>query len=199
MFQGSNRNPYRKARALTDCAFHRHHATVQVHQQLDQGQPQTGALEFPCETAVDLAEWLEELFEPLARDPDPLVGDADSEEFRPLAFDQRERSMRPRMREYADIAARYPLGLEYDLATVGGELDRVRQQVVDDLLHLARVGIYEAETVRGAHLEPNVSCRRLSLDDREAVPQQRGDVYRIEIEQHLPRFHLREVEDVVDE
>ena len=97
--------------------------------------------------------------------------------------------------EDADIGARDPVGPQNHVAPVGGEFDRVREQVVDDLLDLARVGVHEAETVRALHVQSNVPLRRLSLDDRQAVPQQRRDIHRIEVEQHLPRFHLREVEE----
>ena len=40
---------------------------------------------------------------------------------------------------------------------------------------------------------------RLLAHDRQAVHEQRRDLHGLEVEQHLPRFHLRQVEDVVDQ
>ena len=136
---------------------------------------------------------------PLRRDPDPGVGHADLEELRELAVAQREAPARPRAGQAADGASRNASGLQRHLAALGGELHGVGEEVIHNLFHFARVGADRAEVRGGVHAESDMTCRGLLPDDRQAVREQRGGLHRLEIEGHLARLYLGEVQDVVDQ
>src|SRR5262245_63828670 len=85
---------------------------VQLHELLGQGQPEPRALLLAGVVPADLAELLEDGCLILRRDPDPGVTDSDRDHV-------------PGHR-----------GGEADPTAVRGELDRVGEQVQQDLLHL---------------------------------------------------------------
>ena len=89
------RQPDREAGALAHGALHRHRAAVQLGEELDHGQPEPRALELSRQAAVDLTERLEEVLQPLRRDADAAVGDADLEKLGELVVGQREAPARP--------------------------------------------------------------------------------------------------------
>jgi hypothetical protein len=51
------------------------------------------------------------------------------------------------------------------------ELDRIGEQVVKDLLDLARITEELAQLLRGNHLQPDMPVDSLLPDDRQAVLQ----------------------------
>ncbi len=64
--------PDREPRALTRSALHRDRTAVELGEQLDHRQTQTGALELPSQAAVDLTERLEQLRQSPREMPMPL-------------------------------------------------------------------------------------------------------------------------------
>src|ERR1700722_5903988 len=106
---------------------------MELGEQLDHGQAEAGPLELSRQAAVDLTEWPEEARQSVRRDTDPAIGDTDLEKLLALAFGQGKGPALPRAGQLADGVARYPAGVQGDLAAVDRELHGVRQQVVDDL------------------------------------------------------------------
>ena len=76
-------------------ALDRDGATVQIGEELDHGQPEARALELSRETAVDLAERLEQPLQPFGRDPMPLSVTLISRNSLELVVGQREGAARP--------------------------------------------------------------------------------------------------------
>ena len=193
------RQPDRETGALAHGTFHRHRAAVQFGEEFHHGQTESRALVLPRQATVDLTEGLEQVLQPLRRDADAAVGDADLEKFRKLIVGQREAPARPGAGRLADFGARDAAGAQGHLAALVGELDRIRQQVVHDLLDLARVRLNRAQFLGGIHAQADAPGHGLLPDDGQAVPQQRRHLHRFQVERHLAGFHLGQVEDVVDQ
>jgi hypothetical protein len=81
-----------------------------------------------------------------------------------------------------------------------GELERVRQQVLEDLLEPLHVRVHHLRSaVPGADLEGDVLLRR-DLPERSVdVVADVDDRDRVGLDLQLARFDLREVEDLADE
>src|SRR5919106_816305 len=80
-----------------------------------------------------------------------------------------------------------------------GELARVAQQVEEGLTDLGQIGMYGADAVGTAHVQPVDILRRQRLDDGGDVPDERGDVEGLEVELHLAGLDLGQVEHGVDQ
>ncbi len=180
-------------------ALDRHRAAVQFGEQLHHRQPQAGAFEFSRQPAVDLAEGHEQPLQSVRRDADAAVGDAQLEKLGELVGGQREAASGAGAGQAAHAGARHAAGAHGHPAAVRRELHRVGQQVIEDLLHLASVRLNRLEVVGGVHVQGDPAGRSFFADDGMAAPQQLRDPDRLQIERHLPGFHLGEVEDVVDQ
>src|SRR5205085_11467045 len=75
----------------------------------------------------------------------------------------------------------------------------VAEQVEKTLLQLCTVGVERSGIVRVDDLEPVAAGRRERRDDRAYLLDQRLEIDLFEIEVHLARFDLRQVENVVDQ
>jgi hypothetical protein len=100
---------------------------------------------------------------------DAVVADADFQELLEAVLGKREAALGPGVRDMADRAARHAPRAQADSSALGAELDRIRQQVVRDLLGLAHVEKRHAEIVGSFELELDALCRRLLAHDRQAV------------------------------
>ena len=198
-FRRMERQPDREAGALANGTFHHHRAVVQLDELSHHGQAQSRAFEFSCQSAVYLAKGPEQLLQSLQRDADAAVGDADLDELRECALGQREGAAIPGAGQMADFAPRDAAGVQCHLAVIAAELDRVGEQVVHDLLDLARVRLNRTQFLGRLHIELDVPVRGFLPDDGEAVREQRRQLHRLQVERHLARFHLGQVEDVVDQ
>src|SRR3954464_10945953 len=76
-------------------ALDRDRAAMQLGEQLHHREPEAGALELARQPAVDLAEGLEELLQPVGGDADATVADGHLEKFRELIARERTASPRP--------------------------------------------------------------------------------------------------------
>src|SRR5437899_4772708 len=161
--------------ALARLAFHPDAAAVQLDELLGQRQAESGAFLLLRVIAPDLAELLEHGLMIFGRDADPGVADRDLE---PAGI---------AMRRYVDAAA------------VGRELDRVGQEVDEDLLHLALVGLNVAQRRIDAHLQSDIVPLRTLAHQRHRIGERRSDIECRQVELHPARLDLRQVEDVVDE
>jgi hypothetical protein len=193
------RQPDREAGALTHGTLHRHRAALELREELHHGQSQPRALEFPRQAAVDLAEGPEQLLQPLRRDADATVGDADLEKFIERVGRQWEAPALPRTARLADLGPRNAAGVQGHPAALAAELHRIGEQVVEDLLDLARVRPNRAQILRGIQTQVDVASLGFLPDDGQAVREQRRDLHRLEVERHLAGLHLGQVEDVVDQ
>ena len=113
-------------------------------------------------------------------------------------MDERERAARARAGQLSNRGARNSSRSQAHLAPHGSELHCVGEQVVDDLLHLSGVRAHGTQLFTGIHRQINLPARSLLPHDGEAVREQRSHLHRLDVEQHLAGFHLRQVEDVVD-
>ena len=86
-----------------------------------------------------------------------------------------------------------------DAAAVGRELDRVGQQVEQDLLELALVGDDLAELRVARRAERDAVPLRALAHQRHRVGERGRQVERRKLELHAPGLDLRQVEDVVDQ
>ncbi len=193
------REPDREAGPFAHFAFHRHRAAVQVGEELDHGQTEPSAFEFSGQAAVDLTERLVETLQTFRRDAHATVGDADLEKLREFVVGHREAPAHSGLGHMADFRSRDAAGPQCHLAAVAGELDRIREQVVHDLLHLARVTANRAQLLRGIHGQMDVASRGFLPDDRQAVREQRRHLHGLQIERHLAGLDLGQIEDVVDQ
>src|SRR4051812_32685035 len=155
-------------------------AAEELGELADDREAEAGPLVFAGQDAVllagaaGLAELLEDLLAVLLGDTDPRVLDLEHD-VTPL-----------------------DAGAEGDPAPFGGELHRVREQVVDDLPQLARVLPEQRDRLVEAALEVDV----LPLGDRPGQADQAlADVADREVlgaDLHLAALDLGQVEDVVD-
>src|SRR5207248_4800381 len=159
--------------AFARLAFDPDAAAVQLDELLGQRQTESGALLLLRVIAPDLAELLEHGLMIFGRDADPGVADRDLE---PAGI---------AMRRYVDAAA------------VGRDLDRVGQQVDEDLLHLALVGLHLAQPLSDAHAQCNIVTLIALAHQRHRIGECRSDIECRQVELHPARLDLRQVEDVV--
>src|SRR5207248_5346865 len=80
-----------------------------------------------------------------------------------------------------------------------GKLAGIAEQVQKALLQLGAVGVQRAELVRADDVEPVAAGRRERHNDRANLLDQRLQIDLFEIEVHLARLDLRQVENVVDQ
>ena len=93
----------------------------------------------------------------------------------------------------------HPAGVHLHPPAVRGELDRIGEQVEDDLLHLALVGFHFVQV--GARVDAALDAVTGGPlpHHGDAVLEHRGQGEGGELELHLAGLDLREVEGVVDE
>src|SRR5690606_9722415 len=103
--------PYRHSRPQTGGAFYAHGSAMQLYQTLDQRQAEPGSLELPRIVVLHLPEWLAQPRQIVQRDADAGVVD-----------------------EYPDGIVP-PDRAKTDAAAFRRELDRVRHQIDENLLH----------------------------------------------------------------
>jgi len=80
-----------------------------------------------------------------------------------------------------------------------GELDRVREQVEEDLTDLALVGDHGSEVGRDIRRERDGMGRRPLADEAERPADRVGQGELARLEVHPAGLDLRQVEDVVDQ
>src|SRR4029077_6462842 len=131
----------------------------------DHGETKSGAFEFSGQAAVNLTEGAEQMFQPLRRDSNAAVGDADLEKIGKAVVGKREAPARPGAGQLADFGARDAAGAQGHLAAFDGELDRIGEEVVNDLLDLARVRLNRAQVLGDVHIQADLSRRGLLSDD----------------------------------
>src|SRR5581483_1171986 len=148
---------------------------VQLRQVSRNRQAEAEAALFARDRAVGLAEALEDVRQEVPADALPGVADRDLD----VRVDPRER----------DLHA----------APFGRELDRVREQVPDDLLQAVRVTLHQILTRAEYGLQthaPGVSRRADRLD---RVLYDAGDLDRRDFQPEFARNDSRDVEDVLDD
>ncbi len=170
----------REIAAASQRALHMQLAAHDRHQAPHDGEPQAGAPVAPGGGRVRLAELLEDHVELVGGDADPRIADRELHRGEP-ALDRRQ-----------------PHG-DHHLATLG-ELERVAEQVGDDLAQAAGIAADGAGDVR-AHV-----AQQLHRPLRAAAGQQacRGvdearEVERNRFELEAAALDLRDVENVVDD
>ena len=153
-------------------------------------KPEPGAAVAAAGRPVRLLEGLEDDAQLVLGDPDPRVDDREGDD----GLGGREALARE-----ADVVSR-DADLEPHRALVG-ELDRVREQVLQDLLEPLLVGDDRRRDVRADHLHRELE--RLLLRERPERPLSElahvGELELGGLDLHLPRLDLRQVEDVVDQ
>ncbi len=167
-----------KHAALARLARHTHRAAQQTREFPRYRQSQTTAAVLAAGRAIGLLERLENEVLLVARNADARVAHIEAHR----------------------IAAVACLMHGDRHLTVLGELERVRQQVAQHLLEALVIG---DEIFRHAFGAFHRELQALRVGDRrEGLPQRLQhpvDGNRRELHIHLPRFHLRQIQDVVDE
>jgi len=122
-----------------------------------------------------VTEGLEESWDVLSHDPDPRVTHAELDSL----------PMRP--------------GFNGDAAALGGEHDRVREEVVKDLPNPE--GVCHQGRVAFLHINRKLKALRLRVraDVGKDVHQYLGDLDDLAVELELPRVHSGDVQHIVDE
>jgi hypothetical protein len=92
-----------------------------------------------------------------------------------------------------------PGGLEADPPTVGRELDRVRQQVLEDLEQSRRVASNHAEIVRHLEIEHHALSRRRRPHGISRRAERRRQVDVAQLEPQPAGDGARDVEQILDE
>src|SRR5690349_16099309 len=154
------RQTHARRRADARFAFELEASAVELGKRLCQREPEAGAVVASAETAVDLAEGRHGARDVLGGDADAAVAHLDGN------------------------AALVALEAQRNLAARRRELDRVRQQVHEDLLELPLIGADEAGTRRYVDAEAEAGAR-------QALAQQDGDGL-----QHL--LHLDHILDELE-
>src|ERR1700741_3908126 len=150
-------------------------AAVQLDEALGERQAEPRALGLLGVVAPDLLELLEHRGLVLGCDADAGVLDRD-----------------------LDAGSVLP-GRNRHAPAVGGELDRVGEQVEDDLLELALVGLECAEPLVDLERKRDAVALRPLAHPRHRVRQRARQVEARELEVHAPGLDLREIQDVVDQ
>ena len=144
---------------------------VQDGQPLREGEAEAGAGVFARELAVELHEGLEKLLEVLRRDADAGVPDGEDD----LALAGRD--------------------LEAEFAAARRELAGVAEQVDEDLLELALVGLDEADPLADLQRDLLRAQERRLLDQAQAGLAERPHLHFAGLELELARLDLAQVED----
>ena len=85
-------------------------------------------------------------------------------------------------------------------AALGGELEGVREQVLEDLLQALRVGDHRRPEARlDAHVERQAAVLGVVLERAHDEIEQVGEVHLLGLDRHRARLDLREIEDVRDQ
>jgi len=94
-----------------------------------------------------------------------------------------------------------PLSTAVDLdhSPLAVVLDRVREQVDEDLLHPGAIGLDEERSVGLGKGHADAMLSRLRLDHALAFEHDFGQRHRFRRQRHLPGLDLREIEDFVDQ
>ena len=167
-------NRGREGRAEAERALDRHVAAQQGGELAHEGQPEAGSAHALLHGIVELGELLEDALLVLRRDAHPRVGDGAGH----------------------GCAVGRQTGGHPDLAALG-ELQRVREEVAQDLRHLALVRVQERDVFGLLEHEGH----RLVHEQRAQHAAQGGEeVPEIELRRphdRLARLHRREVEQVV--
>ncbi|EKD39550.1 MAG: hypothetical protein ACD_75C00373G0005 [uncultured bacterium] len=163
--------------AFAVLAFRPDPAAVQFHQHFGESQAKAGAFEFLGIGRFKLGEGLKELAHVLFLDPPAGIGHG---------YFNRIDGHRSR-----------PDG---DRTTRRGKLDRVAEQVEQYLLDFPLVGDDLHIGLRGEfQTEVNPAFQCLFLQHRQRGFEGLGERKGAELQLHFPRFHLGEIEDVVDQ
>ena len=153
------------------------------------GQAQAGAAVFAGGAGVGLLEGLEDEALLLRRDADAGVLDGEGDDLAGLA----------EHRVIGAPALRGEPDAHIDVA-VGGELDGVGQQVLEDLLEALRVAVHERRQALGElHVERQVLGLGHVPEVAVDVVAQAGEGDFLDLDGHRAGLDLREIEDVVDE
>src|SRR5260370_5656535 len=168
------RQAEREGRAAADLALHPERADMELDELSGEGESEPRTLGLLVRRA-DLPEFLEHGFLILKRDPDTGVCDR---HFRPIVVQP---------------------GGDVDPSPFGRELQRIGDEIQDDLLHLPLVTSEHPEPrVDGAAQPDPASARTFSHQAQRVLDRTRQiEVRRLKL--HASRLDLRQVEDVVDE
>src|SRR5207245_5096751 len=88
---------------------------------------------------------------------------------------------------------------DLNTAALRRELDRIRQQVQDDLPNLPLVRPNFAEPLIDGRLQPDSPPPSTLADEGQRAVERRGEVEVRQFQFHPPGFDLREVQNVVDQ
>src|SRR2546427_1258887 len=173
-FATAYRDREREGRPAAHFTLHPNSAPVQLDEPAAKGHPESRPL-LSRRAGSDLTELLEHRVLVLRRDADPGIADRH--------FD------RP-------VHRRCP---HLDPAALWRELDRVRQQVQDDLPNLPLVSPNLAEPLIDGRLQPDSPSPGPLADERQGVVDRLREIEVGDFQLHPPGLDLREIKDVVDE
>ena len=166
-----------EAAALAGRAVQAHFAAVQARKPRNEGQTQAGALILAGQAAVDLDEGLKEPGLILQRDADAGVADGEAQ----------------------PLCAGIGVDREADASACGSEFDGVAEQVDQDLLETARVGVDDGRRHAQVRGDGDGFAGGGGFDELQAGGADGVDGQRLHLQAQLARFDLGEVQDVVDE
>ena len=184
------RDPGGEARPLALSAGHGHGSAEQLAHLLDHCQAQPGALELTRQTAVDLGKGLEQLGQVLLGDTYACIGDADLKEVVELVLGQLEAAHGPGALQRPDGASRDLPGAQGHQIALAAELDRVGEQVVDDLFGLAHVQLGDPDVLVQLEIKANTASQCLLPHDGQGIGQELPCVHELHLKVHHPGFDL---------
>src|SRR5207245_3047716 len=88
---------------------------------------------------------------------------------------------------------------QLDTPALRRELDRVGQQIEDDLPDLPLIALNLAQSIVNARVQSNAPSSCPLADQRQGIVECRGEMEVREFQFHPPRLDLGQIEDVVDQ
>ena len=172
------RNVHGEGASAAGLALHRDVAAHHAGQAPAQREPEPRAAVAPRHRRIGLGELLEEPVHLFGRHPDPRVAHREHEAIPAVPCFTRCR--------------------EPD-HTLFGELAGIAQEIEESLANLGQVGVHVPGVGRAAHVQPVAVLLRQGLDHGRDISHRAGHGEGLEVELHLPRLDLREIEDGVDQ
>ena len=161
-------------------AAHGNSPAVQLHELLGEGEPQAGTFLLSRVGRIHLLELAENAFLILGRNADARVADLHLQQL------------------FAVFPAHFGC-TDANFAAFRGKLDSVTQQVVEDLLKFSLIGIQGRQIVLHAVHEPDAFLGSQRFHDVEYIRDGFGHFETSQFQLHAARFHLGQVQDVVDQ
>src|SRR6185437_1921883 len=161
--------------ALVELALYRHFAGMEADQAFHDGKPKPGALMAALVSLAGLEEGIADPLEIVGRDTDAGIADAHHEV---RSFDARSSG---------------------NLAPALGEFDRIGDKVDHDLLEGARIAGDQRQILRCIGNEVDAALPCLQCQQIAAIDQRHTRRERLRRNLEIAGFHLRHVEDAVDD